>query len=338
MKVPLIALVLVLVSGCLFFGYYYFNKDVTNNFEKVVSVNKTKPLEKYSIENLSKTKFNPSVINFGEVIKEEEEFVSRVFYFEVDGAKVSGQINYPKILGTYPVVIMNRGYIDREEFKTGDGTRRTSEEFVKNGFITLAPDFLGYGESDNPPNDVMEDRFLTYVTSATLLNSLENLNGAFGETDINVKVDTSKVGLWGHSNGGQITLTLLEITGVSYPTVLWAPVSKPFPYSILYYTDDFDDHGKALRKVVSEFEKDYEADKYSLTNHLEKIKAPLQIHQGVDDEAVPVRWSNDFVGSLKEKDKDVVYFTYLGDDHNFTKGSWQTVVLRDIEFFREKFK
>ena len=34
-------------------------------------------------------------------------------------------------------------------------------------------------------------------------------------------------------------------------------------------------------------------------------------------------------------DKDVEYFTYSGDDHNFAQESWQTVVARNIAFYRK---
>ncbi|KKR51142.1 MAG: hypothetical protein UT84_C0002G0003 [Candidatus Curtissbacteria bacterium GW2011_GWA1_40_16] len=104
-----------------------------------------------------------------------------------------------------------------------------------------------------------------------------------------------------------------------------------------FYTDDIDDHGKALRKVVADFEKDYDSELYSLTNYLDKINAPIQIHQGGGDEAVPIKWSDDLVKVLKDKGKDVSYFTYAGDDHNFAKGSWQTVVNRNIEFYKQSF-
>ncbi|MBI2611158.1 dienelactone hydrolase family protein, partial [Candidatus Gottesmanbacteria bacterium] len=204
------------------------------------------------------------------------------------------------------------------------GTVRVGEAFTKAGFITLAPDFLGYGESDNPSINVMEERFQTYTTALTLLSSIKNLPNA----------NPDKIGIWGHSNGGQIALSILAITGKNYPTVLWAPVSKPFPYSILYYTDEFEDHGKLLRKVVADFEKDYDIELYSPPNYYEWINAPIQIHQGGADDAAPQKWSDQLVKTLKELEKEVEYFTYAGDDHNFAKGSWQIVVDRNINFFR----
>ena len=338
MKLAFLVLVFVIVTITAFFLWENRREMKTPLNQNSSNKNIERPLDKYTIDALSKTKFTASDIELGDVIKVDPNFVSRYFYFKVGGKRVSGQINFPKAPGTYPVIVMNRGYIDRETYKTGDGTRRSGEVFAKNGFITVAPDFLGYGQSDMPSESPLEERFQTYITSATLLESVGNLNSVLTKEGVNVKVDPEKVGLWGHSNGGQITLTVLEVTGANYPTVLWAPVSKPFPYSILYYTDDIDDHGKMLRRVVADFEKDYDSEKYSLTNYMDKINAPIQTHQGGADEAVPIKWSDDLVKTLKEKDKTIDYFTYPGDDHNFAKGNWQTVVNRNIEFFKEKLK
>ena len=140
----------------------------------------------------------------------------------------------------------------------------------------------------------------------------------------------------GHSNGRQIALSVLEITGKSYPTVLWAPVSKPFPYSILYFTDEFDDHGKALRKVVADFEKDYNVELYSPSNFYSWINAPIQIHQGTADDSVPLKWSDNLVADLTKLGKNAEYFTYPEADHNLTPG-WEAAIRRSSDFYKENF-
>ena len=147
--------------------------------------------------------------------------------------------------------------------------------------------------------------------------------------------DSSKIGIWAHSNGGQIALSVLEISGQPIPTTLWAPVSKPFPYSILYYTDEFDDEGKALRAEIARLEKDYDVNDFSITKYFDQIKAPIQLQQGTGDDAVPVTWSNNLNQTLKDKDIDITYYIYPGADHNMTPG-WDTAVERDLEFFKDK--
>lgn len=298
-----------------------------------------KPLDKYSFDNLRKRKFEESAISLGKQMKKEADFSSYIFYFQTGGKKVSGLINLPvrkndvEKISAYPVVVMLRGYVDQKKYYTGLGTMHVGEYFARHRIITLAPDFLGYGESDKPSSSPMEERFETYITALTLLSSIKNLNKTFQDNNLDLKANESKIGIWGHSNGGQIALSVLELIHQSYPTVLWAPVSKPFPYSILYFTDDADDHGKTLRKLVADFEKDYDSEKYSMPNYLDRINSPIQLHQGATDESVPLRWSDELNAKLKKLGKDIAYFVYQGNDHNLSQ-SWLTVVKRNVEFYK----
>jgi len=349
-----ISLLILGIGG--YFGYRYFQERTAN----VLSLQNTpqpspteKPMEKFSFENLSKREYPGSEIEISDQLNAETEtidgFKSHIFYFLSDGKRISGQINIPlppsasdsaqiasdsaelttNILpenGKYPVIVMLRGFVDRDIYETGIGTKRAGEVFAQNGYITLAPDFLGYGKSDMPENDVWWERFNNPVQVLNLIKSIKNLEEA----------DPEKIGIWAHSNGGQIALSVLEISRLAIPTTLWAPVTKPFPFAILYFTDEFDDEGKALRAEIARLEKDYDVRQYSITDYFDRIEAPLQIHQGGADEAVPLKWSNDFVKKLKELKKEHKYYTYPYADHNMA-GSWNQVVERDLMFFEKYF-
>jgi len=279
-----------------------------------------KSLQKYGFPELKKRVFQPD----GIWVENDK------FYYWVDGKKVSGQINQPagsEPVGGWPVVIMIRGYVDREIYQSGIGTQHAAEYFAKNGFLTLASDFFGYGESDMPPNNSLEERFLCPIEVLQLVASLKGLP----------QVNPEKVSIWGHSNGGQIVLSVLEISGKNYPTVLWAPVSKPFPYSILYYTDEYDDYGKALRQLIAGFDTQYDANEFSIHNYYDWIEAPIQIHQGTADESIPLKWSEDLEKTLRDKGKTVKLYVYPGADHNLAGGdnSWNLAVQRSLEWFEK---
>ena len=236
MKWWIISVLSLAVIGSLVVIYGRNRELVSPVVDKILE----KPLDKYTIEKLGKREYKSEIVI-------DDEISSGVynFHFDSDGKKVTGLAHIPAKCGKCPVIAQFRGYVERDVYQPGVGTRKTAEVFAKNGFISLAPDGLGYGESDNPSSDVFEERFQTYTTALNLLAGIESWERA------------GKIGIWGHSNGGQIALTVLEISEKEYPTVLWAPVSKPFPYSILYYTDEAEDRGKALRKKLAEFEKDY---------------------------------------------------------------------------------
>jgi dipeptidyl aminopeptidase/acylaminoacyl peptidase len=319
-------------------GIYYGKRAIQHYISSLATVSPLsqileKPLEKYSILRLSGRKFAGSQIVLDEAIATTSAYTTHTFHFVSDGKKVTGIAHLPAQAGIpngntkFPVIVQFRGYVDREKYIPGEGTQRSAGVYASNGFITLAPDFLGYGESDMPSADVFEERFETYTTALNLLASVSSLPMA----------DPDRIGIWGHSNGGQIALTVLEILGRPVPAVLWAPVSKPFPYSVLYYTDDIPDHGKLLRRELARFEDRYDAEQYSLMNFLNRITGPVQIHQGTVDTAVPMSWSDTLVKSLEaSSSSNVNYFVYPGTDHNMTGPSadgWNTVVSRDLEFF-----
>jgi dienelactone hydrolase len=314
----------------------FLANSIYRTFRKVPSVItqiKPRTLDKYTIENLAKEPAQPSKIEIGEIVKEDKDFTSYLFSLSFDPTlsgkqlkKVTGLINVPKGDGPFPLIVMFRGYVDQKSYTTGDGTRRAGEYFATNGFATIAPDFLGYGGSDPEAANIFESRFQTYTTAISLLASLKSL----------AQWDGENIFIWGHSNGGHLALAFLEITGKAYPTVLWAPVSASFPYSILYYLDETEDSGKLIIQKLAEFFELYDPKLYSVTNYYGKIapETPIQIHQGTADEAVPLNWTNSLAKTLHGLNLKLSYFTYAGADHNL-QPAWNQVVARDLAFFRK---
>jgi len=327
-KTLVIILVILLLIASVF---YFINRN--KNHPKVSSINKSgeieRPLERYSIENLAKTDISRGKITIKEKLEEKETFDSYIFEFQFNPnldqktiKKTSGLINIPKGKSTFPLVIMIRGYVDPKIYKTGTGSKNMSYFLAEKGFITIAPDFLGYADSDREAENIFESRFQTYTTILSLIKSVEDIE----------KWDKKNIFIWGHSNGGQIALYTLEVLEKNIPTVLWAPVSKPFPYSILYYTDEAEDKGKFVRKELAKFEELYDVDKYSVTNYFNRINSSLLIIQGASDDAVPERWSKELSQKLEELGKKVKYQTYTGADHNL-RPRWNEAAESTLEFF-----
>ena len=284
------------------------------------------PLTKYSFERLVERDDQESEIEVGEE--------GETFSYQTEGKRVTGAITIPETVmpeSGWPVVVMIRGYADKETYYTGYGTKSGAQYYSGQGYAVLAPDFLGYGGSDAEDEDSLGARVRRPVEVLDLVASLSSLE----------YLDTNRVYLWGHSNGGQIALSVVEVLGKREPrgrtprvrgVTLWAPVTRPFPYSILYYTYDWDDRGRELRRAIAEWEELYVADEYSIERYWDWITTPLQIHQGTADEAVPVSWSDEAVAIWEELEKDVTYYRYPGADHNMSP-SWNTVVTRDVEWF-----
>lgn len=335
----LTAVSLLILGISLIFVYFRTLKNtlVSPVADSVIKIERT--LDRYAFNNLSLANFTGNEMEIGEEIRPSGNFTSRLLFFNSEGKKTSALVNIPLKQRPKSVILLLRGFVDKEVYQSGMGTSRIGEHLADSGFLTISPDFLGYGQSASPSANPMEERFQTYTTVLQLLESLPLLPQAVKNAlpEYPYTVDPSSIGLFGHSNGGHIALAVLEITGASYPTVLWAPVSKPFPYSILYYTDEFSDKGYALRKLVSDFESFYQSSKYSIDNYFDNINAPIELHQGESDEEVPIWWSNELYEMLKEKNKKIDYFTYPGENHNFNKGSWNTLAFRTLNFYNRLF-
>jgi dipeptidyl aminopeptidase/acylaminoacyl peptidase len=319
----------------------------TKNTKKIpiIETLKPTPLNAYTFENLKKTVFPKTDITLGSIINQTPDHISQKFYFSIPETptsktmkKVSGVMNIPNTAGNYPVIVMFRGYVPEDAYEPGIGTQPVAQMLASKGFITLAPDFLGFAESDKPSSDAFESRFQTYTTALGLFPSLETLNASLDTQYAGtMSADLTKIGIWGHSNGGHIALSTLEISGADYPTVLWAPVSTSFPYSILYYTNESDDQGKTLRSILSDFENTYDTAKFSPTNYYSWIKARIQIDQGQNDHEVPIWWSDDLVDKLKKENIEVTYNTYPQADHNLLPDGWSKAVENTITFYQEQF-
>ena len=322
----IILLVFVFISG--WYAAQHFTKVETKDIPTPF-VEKLRPLEKYTIANLSKNKNVSAQIDIGETLAEEDEYTSYSFSMKFDPTfsegkqkSVTGVLNIPTDTEKAPLVVMIRGFVSQEIYTPGMGTKNAAAYFAENGYITIAPDFLGFGDSDSESSNIFETRFQTYTTMVALLNSLDEIE----------QWDNEHKFIWAHSNGGQIALTASVILEHDIPTTLWAPVTKPFPFSILYYTDEAPDEGKYLRTTLAKFEEDYDVDNFNFTNHLEEISSPIQIHQGTADDAIPVEWSRSFVAKMERIEKEIELYTYSGADHNL-RPSWDAVVERDVTFF-----
>lgn len=324
-----------------------------------VEKKKENPYGVYSFESLRTMAFQPGAITLHQLLETTPTHNAYLVSWEVPDPtgnttkKVSGQINIPTGTGPFPVIIMLRGYVDPGQYTTGVGTRNGAAAFARNGYITIAPDFLGYGTSDLESNDVLIARFAKPLVVLQLLRNLQDLDlkidpasspdgqavPAFLESDTRQLFNTQRLGLWGHSNGGQIALSVLEITSRNMPTSLWAPVSKPFPYSALYYMDESPDQGAYVREALAKFEFELKNNPwdFSILKEPARILSPVQIHQGGADDAVPLEWSQELEKTLKDATVSATLFTYPQANHNLTP-DWDTVVQRDLQFYAKYLK
>lgn len=342
--------------------------DLLSPFISPVETEKELPLLNFTINKLRDYPFEPREIAITGVIQEYPDYTAYEFTYQPLGASMSGQLNVPKELSAQSkAIVMVRGWAPSDIYYTGMGTKNAAAVFAQNGYITLAPDFFGYGKSAPEPDDTWLARFQKPMVVIELIKSIET-NGVPVASDSADTRKTGDIGIWAHSNGGQITLTALEILSEPYPATLWAPVVAPFPYSVLFFSDEDADEGKDFRKYVSQFEQDYDVFEYSITQRLNLLTGPFQLHHGTADTAALYTWSDEFIDKVIAENKrrlnlseqieelwaqeatdsavelaedqilepiEYKYFKYPGADHNLVP-SWNIAIERDLLFFADR--
>jgi len=283
-------------------------------------------LEKYDFDSLKKRGGVAAEIKILGNIKEVEtrrkdkyKFATKEIKFKSNDKWISGMMNYyPERSSLSPVIIMIRGYAEKIGYYPGSGTWRAADKLAEAGYTTISLDFLGFADSDPESTDMLEARFEKVESVLDLIESVKQLPW----------VDKNRIGIWAHSNGGQITLSVLEVTGAKYPTVLWAPMTQKFPDSVLSTIDE----GSPVKQAIDDFEKHYDVRRYAFENYYPWIQAPMLIQQGTADDQVKVEWQQSVSTELKSLGKQIELVIYQGSDHNLKK-DWDKAVERDVEFF-----
>ncbi len=326
--------------------------------------------EQYSLTNLVDYPYQANKLEVIEVIDQTEKYNEYQFTFTTMDKTMSGLMTLPNDLQINErpkVVILLRGWAPAETYYSGQGTSPAARILAANGYVTLAPDFFGYAKSDPEPTDTWEARFIKPINVIELMSSVEKFGLPIPATEsaedeqiaATDSLPPSQLYFWAHSNGGQIALSVLEILSRPIPTTLWAPVTAPFPYSILFYGDVLEDEGKEQRSWLAMFERNHDPRQYSITQHLDRLRGYFQLHHGTADEAALKTWSDEFNDKIiaenkrrtkvfdEEKDVEekveeikedelinLEYFVYPGADHNLRPiENWNLAIERDLKFF-----
>lgn len=248
------------------------------------------------IEGLRKREFNGGEIKIEEVLPKESNFTPYIISYTSENLKIYAAMNVPDGSGPFPVILLNHGYYDTQTFQTGDGTNGMATILANNGYITLASDYRGHGKSEGQGGGHQPEYAIDVLN---LLASVKNIE----------KGDANRVGMWGHSMGGETSLRTVEATDAIKALVLWAPTLGGG-----HSSDN------------------------SLMSNLTKIKTPISLHQGLSDTEVDPETSIILSDALKKEGKQLEYFEYEGQDHNFRNLGWDLISERTLDFYNKHLK
>ncbi len=318
----------------------------------------------YTIEGLRRHEFQSGEIQIRETLNETEFFSSYLIEYPSDGLTITGVMQIPKGDGPFPVIVMNHGFFSRSVYKSGDGTDRASAFLAEHGYITLASDYRTWGESNAGPSFFYSGLVIDVVN---LIKAIPFIPEA----------DPERVGIWGHSMGGGVTMKVLTVLGgLDTSREDQRDRSTTVKAAVLYSTVSADDADVIYRWGMGCFG-DYVAgeqivgcnssdiipfslplrlqDAYRFTAnneealrkvapfyHLDYVDVPIQIHYGIEDGkfigGTPPEWSVKLTQALREAGKDVELYQYEGEGHSFIGEPWFEFVRRTLWFFDANVK
>lgn len=325
---------------------YFINKNPQQNSAKKNSPtpNQQTSLNPLSIEAMRQRSYPGSDIVIEQTLDPGSNYKRFIASYQSDGLKIFALLTVP--IGTkpktgWPVIVFNHGYIPPTEYRTTERYIAYTDAFSRNGYIVFKPDYRGNGLSEGKP----EGAYYSPAYAIDDLNAIASIK-KYSEADKN------KIGLWGHSMGGNITLRDLVVDQQDIKVVvIWGGVVgsyddlmnnwqrkvtyQPPPRELAlrnnYRQNLIQQYGTP--KSNPEFWNQIDP-----TYFIKDINVPIQLHQGSNDEEVPALFSESLFNKLKQAGKTVEYYTYPGADHNISEPSFSIAMNRSVDFFNKYLK
>lgn len=247
--------------------------------------------------------------------------------------------NGPKPASGWPVIVFNHGYIPPEVYRTTERYIAYVDGFARSGYIVLRPDYRGHASSEGEATGSYGSPDYTI----DVLNAVASIK-RYADADPN------RIGMWGHSMGGYITLRSMVITKDVKVGVIWAGVVADHP-NMMYnwrrsqpWTPPPSMPNRARRwreELLEKYGTPEENPEFwasiSANTYVADVSGPIQLHHGTADADVPVEFSTMLEEQLKAAGKPVEYYIYEGDNHNLSV-NFNTAMQRSIAFFDAHLK
>lgn len=204
----------------------------------------------------------------------------KVFIKNKRGLKLAGILHYPDRAKKYPAVILLHGFAGYKEEKH---IKKLAEDLVKSGIIAIRFDSSGFGESEGTPEN--DYRISNY------LNDVEKAYDFVVSLDY---VDRERIGLWGHSMGGMVSIIFaskhLEIKAVcavsapNYVSTALSMISVIEEWRHRGFYEKISSYDNKRIKIPFDFILD--SQRYKVTNYVDKLNQPLMVLVGAKDKNV----------------------------------------------------
>ncbi|KKS76467.1 MAG: hypothetical protein UV46_C0001G0005 [Candidatus Gottesmanbacteria bacterium GW2011_GWC2_42_8] len=306
-------------------------------------INEPNPL---SIEYMRGQAYPGSGIDIEQTLPSGTNYNKYIASYNSDGLKIYALLTVPqgeKPKTGWPVIIFNHGYIQPEQYRTTEKYLVYTDAFSRNGYILFKPDYRGHGNSEGKPEGA-------YYSSAYTVDVLNAVSSVKKYKD----ADPERIGMWGHSMGGMLTLRSMVVTKDIKAGEIWAGVVASYqdltnnwhhpdlnPRPFVPSQREQAARGPGRQVLVDKYGS-FEANpqfwqSISPIAFVKDISGPVQLQHGTIDDEVPLLFSHKLDEALRRVGKPVELYTYEGDDHNLSN-SLSTALKRSVDFFDKYLK
>jgi dipeptidyl aminopeptidase/acylaminoacyl peptidase len=229
----------------------------------------------------------------------------------------------------WPVIVFNHGYIEPDVYSSTEGYIAYMHAFAGNRYIVLRPDYRGNGNSEGEPVN-------TYFHQG---NTIDVLNAVAAVKKWET-ADPDRIGMWGHSMGGWISLRAMVIDPDIRVGVIWAGVLGSYDDLCVNWFNcaNWDEETWTFwsETPFAEYGLPEENEAFwtaaSTDTYLSELQAVVQLHHATTDAAVPVALSQVIYEKMLAEGIVVEFYEYPGDDHNISQ-TFDLAMTRSLDFF-----
>lgn len=245
-----------------------------------------------------------------------------VVSYQSDGLKIYALLTVPDgpvPAGGWPAIVFNHGYIPPDVYRTTERYVAYQDAFARNGFITLKSDYRGHGDSEGVAAGGYNDPGYT----VDVLNAAASLKK-------DPRVNAGRMGLWGHSMGGQLSLRAMLVDPDLKAASLWAGVIASYDLLATDWRPPGGEQKPTLDNLNQRFLRLLSPNAY-----LQDLKGrPLQLHHGTADKDVPYSFQVALADDLRAAQQPFSAYRYEGDNHNLS-ANLSLALRRSVQFFKD---
>ena len=300
--------------------------------------------EEITIPYLQNLEITGSEITFEEKLNDRSNYHQHLVSYISEGNKIYGLLTIPfgdPPEGGYKAIVFNHGYIPPTDYRTTERYTAYVDYLARSGFVVFKIDYRGHGNSEGEPTGSYFSPGYT-IDSIAALKSLQTLD----------YIDPQGIGMWGHSMAGNLVLRAMLIEPEIQAGVIWAGAVYSYDDFAVYGIDDntyrppstpeadsTPDPRRSRREIFETYGRpDTQVDYWkavSLTENIEYLTHPLQLHHAEDDTVVTIGYSYDLAGVLQENNKAYEFYIYEGGGHNLISPYFEQAMQRTVAFFQE---